>query len=251
MNKNVVSSIFNDSEILEIIAAFNSSNELIGDGKRNIIKNVLYNDEKLTVKSFKKPHIINSIVYRFFRKTKAERSYRFAKILFSEGIGTPNPIGYVEYFNFFGITNSYYISSFVECDLTFRELNKDLNNYDSEAILKAFTNFTFKIHEKNILFHDHSPGNTLIKKNNSSYDFFLVDLNRMSFKKLSLNDRIKNFSRLTIHRSIIETMSVEYSKLIGTNYNKVFDLMWSSTQNFQRKFHKKKLLKRKIKFWKK
>ena len=251
MNKSIVSSVFNDVEILEIIAAFNSSNELIADGKRNIIKNVFYNNQKLTVKSFKKPHIINSIVYKFFRKSKAERSYRFAKILTSEGIGTPNPIGYVEYYNFLGITNSYYISSFVECDLTFRELNKDFNYYESEDILKAFTNFTFNIHEKNILFHDHSPGNTLIKKNNSNYDFYLVDLNRMSFKKLTFNERIVNFSRLTTHHKIIKIISEEYAKLIEADKSAVYEIMNTSIQNFQRKFQNKKRLKKKLKFWKK
>lgn len=250
MNKNIVSSVFNNAEILEIITAFNSSNELIGDGKRNIIKNVLYNNEKLTVKSFKKPHIINSIVYRFFRKSKAERSYRFAKILTSEGIGTPIPIGYVEYFNFFGITNSYYISSFLECDLTFRELNKEFNFYESEDILKAFTNFTFNIHEKNILFHDHSPGNTLIKKNNSNYDFYLVDLNRMSFKKLTFNERIVNFCRLTTDYKIIKIISEEYAKLINADKLLVFELMNASVLNFQRKFQNKKRLKKRLKFWK-
>ncbi|QRE24688.1 Kdo domain containing protein, partial [Flavobacterium psychrophilum] len=55
-----------------------------------------YNDIILNVKSFKIPFFFNGIVYKFFRKSKAERSYNYAKILSEKGIGTPNPIGFYE-----------------------------------------------------------------------------------------------------------------------------------------------------------
>lgn len=251
MNKNIVSSVFNDGEILEIIAAFKSSNELIGDGKRNVIKNVNFKNQKLTVKSFKKPHLINSVVYRFLRKSKAERSFRYAKILTSKGIGTPKPIGYVECFNYWRLTKSYYVSEYVDCDLTFREINKDFKSFKSKKILRAFTKFTFRVHENDILFHDNSPGNTLIKKTGKSYEFYLVDLNRMSFKKLTLHDRINNFSRLTSKKKIIKIMSKEYAKLTDNDKTNIFEIMNMSIRKFQHKFVTKKKIKRKLKFWKK
>ena len=69
----------------------------------------------------------------------------------------------------------------MNCDLTFRELTKDLNYPDHEIILRAFTRFTFQLHENGINFLDHSPGNTLVKKVGKEYEFYLVDLNRMNF----------------------------------------------------------------------
>jgi hypothetical protein len=73
----------------------------------------------------------------------------------------------------------------------------------------------------------------------------------MQFKPLDFETRIKNFSRLTTHKSMVEIMSDEYAKASGEDYTKIFDLMWKSTEAFQYKFHKKKRLKKKLKFWKK
>ena len=73
----------------------------------------------------------------------------------------------------------------------------------------------------------------------------------MEFKPLSFKDRIKNFARLTDKQSIIETMSDEYAQCLGEDYLKVYQMMWSETQQFQQKFHRKRKLKKKMKFWKK
>ncbi len=144
---------------------------------------------------------------------------------------------------------SYYISAQLDCDLTYRELTRDLNYPEHDRILRAFTRFTFTLHERNIKFLDHSPGNTLIKKEGDVYHFYLVDLNRMEFKPMSFEERIKNFSRLTTHKSMVKTMSDEYAKCYNVPYEKVFNLMWHNTQEFQRRYWRKVRLKKKLKFW--
>lgn len=221
-----------------------------GKGKRNVIKVINFNGVELNIKAFKTPHLINQVVYKFFRKSKAERSFEYANKLLELGIGTPSPIAYFEYTTPFLFKKSFYVSEHLECDLTYRELTKDFNIPDYEAILRAFTRFTFSLHQKNIHFLDHSPGNTLIIKNGDSYDFYLVDLNRMHFGPMDFETRIKNFSRLTIHKSMVEIMSDEYAKCTGEDFSKIFGLMWKYTEDFQRKFNRKKNLKRKLKFWK-
>jgi hypothetical protein len=45
-------------------------------------------------------------------------------------------------------------------------------------------------------------------------------------------------------------MSAEYAKLIDEDYDKVFDLMWKETNDFQKKIYRKGRLKKKLKFWK-
>jgi len=189
-------------------------------------------------------------VYRFFRKSKARRSYEYAKKLVSLGIGTPKPIAYYEFTTSLLFKKSYYVSEQLNCDYTYRDLttNFDIENY--EEILRAFTRFTFKLHEKGVLFLDHSPGNTLIKIEEDSLNFFLVDLNRMKFGTLDFNTRIKNFERLTVHKSMVEIMSSEYAKCINEPYEKVFELMWYYTNRFQSKYHRRRRLKKKLKFWK-
>ena len=238
-------------EVIRFIKNFKNEGKLFGDGDRNVIKLFEINNAVVNVKSFKIPNLINQIAYRFFRKSKAQRSFEYAEKLQTLKIGTPKPIAYFEETTFLLFKSSYYVSEHLQADLTYRELTKNLDYPNHTEILKAFTRFTFRLHENNIEFLDHSPGNTLIKLNNGDYQFYLVDLNRMNFKTLSLEERIKNFARLTPNKQMVEVMSEEYAKCIGENKNKIFEMMWSNTQKFQEKFYRKRRLKKKFKFWKK
>lgn len=234
-----------------IIFNYDEEGNSFGNQDRNSIKLFKLKDLTINVKSFKIPNIINQFAYKFFRKSKAQRSFEYANKLVEMHIGTPQPIAYYEFSTPFLFKKSFYISEHLDCELTYRELTTDLNYPNHEIILRAFTRFTFKLHEKGIHFLDHSPGNTLIKEASEGYDFFLVDLNRMEFKTLDFETRIKNFSKLTIHKSMIEIMSDEYAKCSGEDYNTIFNLMWDSTLRFQKKYHNRMRLKKKLKFWKK
>lgn len=243
-------SSFEDS-LQEIIETFNDSGEVIYDGSRNVVKLFPLKEKKVVVKGFKPPHLINKIVYRFFRKSKAQRSYEYAQKLKSLSIGTPQPIAYYENFTGFAFLDSYYISEFQESDLTYRKLITHPDYPNRIQILKEFTAFTMKLHDNLVLFKDHSPGNTLIKKNASgNYEFYLVDLNRMEFKELTFEERIQNFSRLTPRRDMVEIMSKTYAELGDYNPDQVFQAMWLETRKFQEKFHRKRRMKRKLFFWK-
>lgn len=238
-----------ETEINSLIDNFESITSTIGKGDRNSIKVADLNGEAVAIKSFKKPNFINKVVYNFFRKSKAQRSYEYANKLKDLEIGTPQPISYLEFKSPIFFENSYYICKHLDCDLTYRELTFNFNYPDFERILREFTRFTYNLHKKGVHFLDHSPGNTLIKQVGNDYQFFLVDLNRMEFGAMDFETRIKNFSRLTTHRNMVEIMSEEYAKCSGEDYTKILDLMWSSTEKFQDKFHRKKRLKKQLMFW--
>jgi hypothetical protein len=241
----------NEPDLNNFIENFDRLGVPFGHQKRNTLRLFKLNDFTINVKSFRVPNIINQIAYRFFRKSKAQRSYEYANKLLTMGIGTPQPIAYYEFKTLFLFKKSYYISEQLDCDLTYRELTTNFDYPNHEAILRAFTRFTYQLHEKGVKFLDHSPGNTLIKKVGNTYKFYLVDLNRMQFGTLDFETRIKNFARLTIHKSMVEVMSDEYAKCSGVAYAKVFNLMWQETEHFQHRYHRKRQLKKKLKFWKK
>ena len=224
-----------------------------GEGERNTIKNLTSQNLNLNIKSFKVPHLVNRIAYSFFRKSKANRSFEYANDLIKKGIKTPKPFAYFEYSNLKLLHKSFYVSEQISYNLTFRELTTDLNYPDYDTILREFTRFTFDLHEKGVNFLDHSPGNTLIKKNDNTgkYDFYLVDLNRMNFHVMSFEDRMKNFAKLTSRKDMVAVMSNEYAKLLSESEEEVFNKMWSLTEIFQKKYHKKTAIKRKVFFWKK
>jgi hypothetical protein len=237
-----------ETDLISIVKNFNSNGTMLADGKRNKIKVFDYLQDQLNVKAFRIPILLNQIIYGYFRPSKAKRSFDYASILLEKGIGTPQPIAYIENKSIIGLQDSYYFSEHVNADLTFRELVLQPEWPDHEQILREFTKFCFKLHENGIEFKDHSPGNTLIKKGlNGQYDFYLVDLNRMNFHDtMSFELRMKNLSRLTPKEEMIAVMSDEYSKLYTTkSKQEIFDLMWKETSHFQAKFHKKQALKKK------
>lgn len=235
-------------EITAIIENFTTQGTLFIDGKRNKIKLFELGGTTVNVKSFKVPNVLNKLVYRFFRKSKAQRSYEFANILLQNGIGTPQPIAYFENRVGLSLQDSYYMSEQLEADLTFRELIEVPDYPEHEIILRQFTQFTFKLHEKGIAFLDHTPGNTLIRKvGHEQYDFFLVDLNRMQFHtKMNLEQRVINMAKLTPETELITVMSDEYAKLYGCTYDEVFRPMVKHTQYFANRFHRKRAIKRKL-----
>ena len=241
-----------ENKIFIFISDFKTTGKLFGDGKRNVIKLFELDGKTVNIKSFKIPNLINKIAYRYFRKSKARRSFEYATLLLEKGIGTPEPIAYLEKYDWIGLKESYYISEHLQCDLTYRELVEIPDFPDHENILRQFTRFSYSLHQKGIEFKDHSPGNTLIKKNRQEqYDFFLVDLNRMNFhKEMSFDLRMRNLCRLTPVKEMVEVMSNEYSKLSGEPENLIFETLWGHTVSFQEKFYRKKRLKKKLKFWK-
>jgi len=230
--------------LVDCVVNFDIKGEDFGDQKRNSLKLFHINDLTLNIKSFKIPNLVNQVAYKFFRKSKAQRSYEYALQLKSLDVNTPDPVAYYEFKTFFLFKKSFYISKQINCDLTYRELINDFNYPDYDTILRAFTRFTYDLHEKGIQFLDHSPGNTLIIKKENEYKFYLVDLNRMKFGQMDFETRMKNFARLSKYKHMVEIMSDEYAKCCNKAYDEVFNLMWKEVQSFRASKARKKNLKK-------
>lgn len=244
----------NNKNLIEnCIVNFQSQGKYFVQGQRNAIKLFEIDGITLNIKSFKKPNLVNKIVYRYFRKSKARRSFEYASKLMDLGIGTPKPIAYLENFDFIGLNDSYYVCEHLEDVFEFRALvqNEDFNK--RESIIRQFVKFSYQMHQKGVEFLDHSPGNTLIKDNNDgTYSFYLVDLNRMKFhESIDFQTRMKNLSHLTPQKEMIVIMANEYAKLSGEKEQNVFETLWKFTSDFQFRYHRKKRIKKKLKFWKK
>lgn len=238
-----------EAQIRSAFQNFDSSGTDFIIGERNRIKVFEIGGQKVNVKSFKIPNKLNQFVYKYFRKSKAKRSFEFANYLLEKGIGTPKPVAFQENFGGLGLQKSFYASLHQEYDLTFRELVEIKDFPDEVLILKQFTRFCYQMHEAGIEFKDHSPGNTLIKKiSENQYEFYLVDLNRMNFhEKMDTELRMKNLSRLTPKKEMVKIMADEYASISGENPDQLFDLLWGYTESFQKKYHRKLNAKKKLK----
>lgn len=237
-------------EILDLIKNFETKGKLFVKGKRNSIRVFKLGNKEISIKSFKKPSFFAGIIYRFFRDSKAKRSFLHAKVLESKNIGTPKPIAFFENKSTIKLLDSYYVCEHLEADFVFKDLFERPIS-EIEPILLQFAKFCFTLHENGIEFLDHSPGNTLITIEEGKCNFFLVDLNRMKFhKKMDIHKRMKNLCRLTPNTEMIRIISFEYARLSSLDENYVFQLMVKYTTKFFERFDRKKRIKKRLMFWK-
>lgn len=210
---------------------------------RNELKIIECNGIDTVVKCFKVPNIINKIAYSFFRDSKAKKSYDYSLKI---GDFTPKPIGYIEFYESALLTNSYFVSEKFDYDFTIREplLDDDFENKDE--ILKAFARFTYSLNEHGIFHKDYSPGNILIKKVNDDYEFKIVDINRMQFGTLDMEQRALNFSKLWARDDELTIMAKEYLTLYDFEDSFIDRVCFYSNKNKRIKNFKKRLKGQKV-----
>lgn len=228
-----------DLEKLEI--AFNASTNIIQDN-RNVIKKVTLGDQQTVIKSFKPPNVLQGIIYRYLRTTKARRSYEHSATLKSQSIDTPKPLGYVEVFNRFRLCQSYFISDLLNYDFLIRDIISQPHK-DQTDILEQFTQFTFNMHQKGVLHLDYSLGNIGINKENNHYRFSLFDINRMRFGEVSAIEGIKNFSRISSEPETITLLSSEYARLANIPNKKAYLALSNAVKKTNNHFLRKRNLK--------
>ncbi len=188
---------------------------------RNIVKIFRLGEIETVIKSFEIPNFIQGFVYKFFRKSKAKRSYENSLHLNKKGIKTPEPIGYIEVYDLFRLRQSYFISRKLDFDFA---LNYATEKQSEEYIdiLKSFMNFTCDLHKKNFMHLDYVVGNICIKKTDNGYDFYLVDLNRLYKGIIFPKMGIKNLARLSNDSEIIKIFAEEYTKKISSTFSNTY-----------------------------
>jgi len=199
--------------VINIKTYFNKEENHIICDKRNRIGIIEFDSKKYVVKSFKIPYPLNQIVYRFFRSSKAKRSFINSIKLTKLGIDTAEPIGFIEFSSALKFKESFYISKLIDFDFEIRAVLRDQTFEDRENILKQFMAFTYSLHQKRVNHADYSPGNILVKKTGSSYRFSIVDVNRMSFIMFDEDLRMKNLAKLTNHKEDNELMVRYYAEI--------------------------------------
>ena len=201
---------------------------------RNIIKMLRFGNIETVTKSFKIPNSVQGMIYKFFRKTKAKRSFEHSLLLNKKGIKTPEPLCYIEVFDRFRLRQSYFISRKIDYDFTL-EFVTQKKVEDFKDILKSFIDFTYNLHKKNIMHLDYVVGNICVKKIEKGYDFVLVDLNRLYQGIVDPKRGVKNLKRISRDPEIIKILAKEYAgKSSGSFSDFTNYLTRSVNRNLQR-----------------
>lgn len=174
------------------------------------------------VKSFRKPNLVNQIVYGLFRSSKAERSYEYANMLLKSGIGSPCPVAYYTERAGLFFTRSYYVSLKSECPYTYYDLMK--NNFPGqEQVLRAIARTTAALHEHGYLHKDYSRGNILFRETDGGVKVEIIDLNRIRFMEIGMEVGCKNFERLPGTQEMFAVLADEYAKVRGFDFVNAFN----------------------------
>ncbi len=209
---------------------------------RNELRIVELEGAQCVVKAFKVPNVLNRVIYGFFRHSKAYNSYHNAMALEALDIATPHPIAFIEerYYGLFG--KSYFIALYEPYDFTIREaLHHKIDDF--EAVIDAFVDFTHTLHVKGVWHEDYSPGNILIRREESGYRFMLVDINRMRFETVGVEQGCSNFAKLWAREEDLERMASRYAGLCGADVASVGQWMRDAAQQVVRTKQFKKRLK--------
>lgn len=176
-------------------------------------RNTLCLSGDTVIKHFAIPSIWRGIIYGWFCKSKARRSYEYAVRL---GELTPAPVAYREERIFGILRHSEYACRQSECQHTFNELigNKEFPN--RAAILQAIGRFTAQMHEAGALHGDYSGGNILFNEDGSKIE--VIDLNRIRWKRhIGQQEGCRNMERLNIDREALILIAEAYAQARGLN----------------------------------
>ena len=201
--------------------------EVVYDSRNRVVRFVI-DGQPMMVKRFKRVNAVQQVVYTFFRKTKAERAFLFAKEFLRRGIDTPQPVAYMEERHHGLFTTGYFVSleaPGTETSLLLREVQdypKDL----AEAVARQVV----LMHNKGILHGDLNLSNflcilspltshpSLAQGDLQSPDHFtMIDTNRSHFTDGMPTDEqcLKNMVRLTHRRDLYEDLVRRYALLRG------------------------------------
>ncbi|OIR25699.1 lipopolysaccharide kinase InaA family protein [Bathymodiolus thermophilus thioautotrophic gill symbiont] len=221
----------------EIERYFAQSSTILQDD-RNTIKEVVFNNETLVVKSYKRLGWFRGLIYTYWKKSKAWRAYEYGLKIAKF---TPKVVARIENFEPL-LGKSYLICQKFEADFDIRIPLLDGNFNDRIQIFKQFSNFVYQLHQNNIMHNDLSPGNILIKKNQQDYEFKIIDINRLNFKTLNSKDRAKNFNKLWANDDDLALILQTYAKLSGVKVDYFVNLGLSyNQQNKIAKVRKRKI----------
>lgn len=195
---------------------------------RNVVKLFSVAKKEYVVKSFKKPGPPTSYIYSYLRKSKARRSFENSNVLLAKNINTPTPVAYIEFYSRSLLRESFYISKYYGFDFDLRAFfGKSLLYPNTEKwpkiqnkneSIKQFVKFAFEAHNKGINHMDYTCGNVLIKKRTlKSYEFSLVDVNRVKFGALGAKERVRSLSRVTDNQEELDLIAKYYGHFSGVD----------------------------------
>lgn len=159
----------------------------------------------LMVKSFGREWAIKDFADQW-RGSKARRTWLAARMLQSHGVGTPEPLGYLERREGGRLTESYYIARYLDGMTSFSAELSDLLVRDPQcakfmSLLQTVADGVRAMHACGFLHNDLGNQNILLRRSGNGVwgELCFIDLNRgRGFPALSERQRARDISRISL-----------------------------------------------------
>ncbi len=228
-------------------ARFEHEGNYIYGGKRNLIKSFEAPDGTvLNVKRYHRPASLNRLIYSCgIRSPKGRRAFEYPKILIDKGIDTPEAVAYIEQRQSGLLGLSYFVS--IQCPYPHRlyELG-DASAEVYEPMATALAHYAAHMHDHEVLHLDFSPGNILWEKAAGDYRFSIVDINRMRFAPVSMEQGCKSFARLWGPKRFIQLLVREYARVRHFDENEAENITMKARAKFWTRYQKKREIEFKL-----
>ena len=171
----------------------------------------------LMVKTFGRETALKEWADRW-RGSKARRTWRAACALRAHGVGTPEPLGYLERREGGRLLESYFISRYLDGMTSFAAVLNDLLAHDPEcakfmALLQVVADSVRAMHAAGFLHNDMGNQNILMRRVGDAAwrDVCFVDLNRgRIFPALTLRQRARDISRIYLPSDFLRVFMEMY-----------------------------------------
>lgn len=184
--------------------------------KRNVVRLMSDGDEEFVVKRYKRVNLIQSIIYTFFRRTKAERAYLFATEFRRRGVASPGAVAYMEMKERGLFRTGYFISEVSKGQEAFFELVK--KEPFNRELADAVTDHIVLMHSRGVLHGDMNSANFLYTRDaEGKYSFDMIDTNRSRFTDgwPTREQCLENLKRFTHRRDLYEYVVRGYARRRG------------------------------------
>jgi len=230
--------------IVKIPEMFDKEGDEVYSG-RNIVKKFNQNGTNFYVKRYKKPLLIQRIIYTFFRPTKTSRAYDFAAEFRKRGIDTPHEVAYIEIFK----NKLFNIGYFISLECTYHSMKEEISNNSefNKALIDSMVDFLIDVHNKGIFHGDTNLSNIYFNKENGKYKFAFIDINRSKFYDMNKKLRIENLTRLTHNLTLYTYIVRRYAQRMAWDETKTLMKAYENLYKLEQKTYLKKKLKEKKK----
>lgn len=189
--------------------------------RRNVVEKITISGKEFVLKRYKRPTILNCIVYTFFRKSKARRAYEYALRLLKNGINTPFPVAYIEEKRYGFFHTGYLLTEYMDLPTLSQVKAEDMSVAKLSQLETDLISFTILLQEKRILPLDYNPSNIFYNYDEclGSFSFALTDINRMRFGRIPWSrDAMRSFEQFGI------TTDKLYHFLLGYSIERNVDI---------------------------